>query len=256
MVMLKYLTSDFIFKEMFFNRDTLLIRMIKDILLFDKEVTIKEKKLFPCDNGRWKAKVKLSDDSLITIIMIETPKEIESDTFSRYIMHVVKQKNNIPKELEPTISGYIEAFAYAMPEAQYLFNKEPYESFILTRRNEFNKIQECAKFYSINIDKCFAAVLGGKYKDYEDNAYNIVKWGALFATPLPEAMSEIIGDKIMTKEEKADFLKHFKALDQDPKILEALSEEWSKMGFPTKGEDGKPHQIALVYNPNIPNENK
>lgn len=75
----------------------------------------------------------------------------------------------------------------------------------------------------INIDECYRIMKNNK--DVKDK---VIRWGSIFKAKTIEELSELLGDDLLTPEEKEKFLEAVREANRDEELLKAWERDKDK----------------------------
>ena len=84
------------------------------------------------------------------------------------------------------------------------------------------------KVVRLDFDKCYELM-------HDDSVpkTNVLRWGSIFKATTIEEISELLGDDLLTPEEKESFLESIRATNRDKELVEAWEKEkdaWKDKG--------------------------
>ena len=84
------------------------------------------------------------------------------------------------------------------------------------------------KVVRLDFDKCYELM-------HDDSVpkTNVLRWGSIFKATTIEEISELLGDDLLTPEEKESFLESIRAANRDKELVEAWEKEkdaWKDKG--------------------------
>ena len=215
------LTYDVIFKAVFNKRKDVLGYIIKDILdikEYDKPITIigyetvpykDSKRIFRCD-----LLIKLSDKSYVEL---EINRRKSNDIIVRNTIELVRIHNQIIEEGESD-KDLVKYSMYGLNWNK--FNNENDETIVnyaICNTITGKIATDIYKFCLIDLEKCKKMVYN------VDNLRLLpkgVRWGAIIGSNSLEEIEYILGDDMLTMEEKKKFIKTIKEVHTKEDILE------------------------------------
>ena len=218
---IKQLEYDTIFKATFIRRQEVLIKMIRDVFEIEDDINnplfIVGYELVPHSKRGKSYKsdilIKLSDDSYISI---EMNKRIGNDILSRNIIQMSRiyaqinrsgDKDNIISK--KTVMGLnINTFK--------TFTGKPVEKISLCETETGMIVSNLLSFCNIDVALCRKLVynLGIEKVSYA------IRWGAIITSKSIKEISSVLGDDILSMEEKEKFLNTIKEVNDDERVLE------------------------------------
>ena len=218
---IKQLEYDTIFKATFIRRQEVLIKMIRDVFEIEDDINnplfIVGYELVPHSKRGKSYKsdilIKLSDDSYISI---EMNKRIGNDILSRNIIQMSRiyaqinrsgDKDNIISKR--TVMGLnINTFK--------TFTGKPVEKISLCETETGMIVSNLLSFCNIDVALCRKLV----YNLGIEKVSKAIRWGAIITSKSIKEISNILGDDILSMEEKKKFLNTIKEVNDDERVLE------------------------------------
>lgn len=218
---IKQLEYDTIFKATFIRRQEVLIKMIRDVFEIEDDINnplfIVGYELVPHSKRGKSYKsdilIKLSDDSYISI---EMNKRIGNDILSRNIIQMSRiyaqinrsgDKDNIISK--KTVMGLnINTFK--------TFTGKPVEKISLCETETGMIVSNLLSFCNIDVALCRKLV----YNLGIEKVSKAIRWGAIITSKSIKEISSILGDDILSMEEKEKFLNTIKEVNDDERVLE------------------------------------
>ena len=215
------LSSDIIFKNVFKRCESALITMIKDIFELDeyngKPITvIGYETISPKKDGK-----TYRSDLLITLsdksrVLVEMNNCNDEEVIDRNLVQLVRIHSDIlPKGLED-----IKLKEYRLKGIN--FNNfsnvtgQPIESYAFCNIKTGKIITMMYNFCNVDIEKCYNLV----YDIGIDKLPKAVRWGAILKEENLGKISDILGDDMLTMEEKEEFLDTINVVNNDDGILD------------------------------------
>lgn len=217
----KALTSDVIFKAVFLREEKVLLRMIKDILNIKDELkdtlTIIGYEVPPYQKdgktNRGDMLVKLSDDSFVSI---EMNAEREGDILSRNIIQMARIYTSLSKKGDENTDIVRKLVSGINLNGFRTFTGKPHEHIALCEIDSGMVVSFLLSFYNIDIELCKKLLYNVDVSSVDKQ----VRWGALLCATNTKTMTYIIGDDLMSKEEKKEFIQAVKDVNNDEKIIQ------------------------------------
>ena len=218
---IKQLEYDTIFKATFIRRQEVLIKMIRDVFEIEDDINnplfIVGYELVPHSKRGKSYKsdilIKLSDDSYISI---EMNKRIGNDILSRNIIQMSRiyaqinrsgDKDNIISK--KTVMGLnINTFK--------TFTGKPVEKISLCETETGMIVSNLLSFCNIDVALCRKLV----YNLGIEKVSKAIRWGAIITSKSIKEISSILGDDILSMEEKEKFIDTIKEVNDDERVLE------------------------------------
>ena len=218
---IKQLEYDTIFKATFIRRQEVLIKMIRDVFEIEDDINnplfIVGYELVPHSKRGKSYKsdilIKLSDDSYISI---EMNKRIGNDILSRNIIQMSRiyaqinrsgDKDNIISKR--TVMGLnINTFK--------TFTGKPVEKISLCETETGMIVSNLLSFCNIDVALCRKLV----YNLGIEKVSKAIRWGAIITSKSIKEISNVLGDDILSMEEKEKFLNTIKEVNDDERVLE------------------------------------
>lgn len=218
---IKQLEYDTIFKATFIRRQEVLIKMIRDVFEIEDDINnplfIVGYELVPHSKRGKSYKsdilIKLSDDSYISI---EMNKRVGNDILSRNIIQMSRiyaqinksgDKDNIISKR--TVMGLnINTFK--------TFTGKPVEKISLCETETGMIVSNLLSFCNIDVALCRKLV----YNLGIEKVSKAIRWGAIITSKSIKEISSILGDDILSMEEKEKFLNTIKEVNDDERVLE------------------------------------
>ena len=218
---IKQLEYDTIFKATFIRRQEVLIKMIRDVFEIEDDINnplfIVGYELVPHSKRGKSYKsdilIKLSDDSYISI---EMNKRIGNDILSRNIIQMSRiyaqinrsgDKDNIISKR--TVMGLnINTFK--------TFTGKPVEKISLCETETGMIVSNLLSFCNIDVALCRKLV----YNLGIEKVSKAIRWGAIITSKSIKEISSVLGDDILSMEEKEKFLNTIKEVNDDERVLE------------------------------------
>ena len=218
---IKQLEYDTIFKATFIRRQEVLIKMIRDVFEIEDDINnplfIVGYELVPHSKRGKSYKsdilIKLSDDSYISI---EMNKRIGNDILSRNIIQMSRiyaqinrsgDKDNIISKR--TVMGLnINTFK--------TFTGKPVEKISLCETETGMIVSNLLSFCNIDVALCRKLV----YNLGIEKVSKAIRWGAIITSKSIKEISSILGDDILSMEEKEKFIDTIKEVNDDERVLE------------------------------------
>ena len=218
---IRQLEYDTIFKATFIRRQEVLIKMIRDVFEIEDDINnplfIVGYELVPHSKRGKSYKsdilIKLSDDSYISI---EMNKRIGNDILSRNIIQMSRiyaqinrsgDKDNIISK--KTVMGLnINTFK--------TFTGKPVEKISLCETETGMIVSNLLSFCNIDVALCRKLV----YNLGIEKVSKAIRWGAIITSKSIKEISSVLGDDILSMEEKEKFLNTIKEVNDDERVLE------------------------------------
>ena len=218
---IKQLEYDTIFKATFIRRQEVLIKMIRDVFEIEDDINnplfIVGYELVPHSKRGKSYKsdilIKLSDDSYISI---EMNKRIGNDILSRNIIQMSRiyaqinrtgDKDNIISK--KTVMGLnINTFK--------TFTGKPVEKISLCETETGMIVSNLLSFCNIDVALCRKLV----YNLGIEKVSKAIRWGAIITSKSIKEISNVLGDDILSMEEKEKFINTIKEVNDDERVLE------------------------------------
>ena len=218
---IKQLEYDTIFKATFIRRQEVLIKMIRDVFEIEDDINnplfIVGYELVPHSKRGKSYKsdilIKLSDDSYISI---EMNKRVGNDILSRNIIQMSRiyaqinksgDKDNIISKR--TVMGLnINTFK--------TFTGKPVEKISLCETETGMIVSNLLSFCNIDVALCRKLV----YNLGIEKVSKAIRWGAIITSKSIKEISNVLGDDILSMEEKEKFLNTIKEVNDDERVLE------------------------------------
>ena len=218
---IKQLEYDTIFKATFIRRQEVLIKMIRDVFEIEDDINnplfIVGYELVPHSKRGKSYKsdilIKLSDDSYISI---EMNKRIGNDILSRNIIQMSRiyaqinrsgDKDNIISK--KTVMGLnLNTFK--------TFTGKPVEKISLCETETGMIVSNLLSFCNIDVALCRKLV----YNLGIEKVSKAIRWGAIITSKSIKEISNVLGDDILSMEEKEKFLNTIKEVNDDERVLE------------------------------------
>ena len=218
---IKQLEYDTIFKATFIRRQEVLIKLIRDVFEIEDDINnplfIVGYELVPHSKRGKSYKsdilIKLSDDSYISI---EMNKRIGNDILSRNIIQMSRiyaqinrsgDKDNIISKR--TVMGLnINTFK--------TFTGKPVEKISLCETETGMIVSNLLSFCNIDVALCRKLV----YNLGIEKVSKAIRWGAIITSKSIKEISNVLGDDILSMEEKEKFLNTIKEVNDDERVLE------------------------------------
>ena len=218
---IKQLEYDTIFKATFIRRQEVLIKMIRDVFEIEDDINnplfIVGYELVPHSKRGKSYKsdilIKLSDDSYISI---EMNKRVGNDILSRNIIQMSRiyaqinrsgDKDNIISK--KTVMGLnINTFK--------TFTGKPVEKISLCETETGMIVSNLLSFCNIDVALCRKLV----YNLGIEKVSKAIRWGAIITSKSIKEISSILGDDILSMEEKEKFIDTIKEVNDDERVLE------------------------------------
>ena len=218
---IKQLEYDTIFKATFIRRQEVLIKMIRDVFEIEDDINnplfIVGYELVPHSKRGKSYKsdilIKLSDDSYISI---EMNKRIGNDILSRNIIQMSRiyaqinrsgDKDNIISKR--TVMGLnINTFK--------TFTGKPVEKISLCETETGMIVSNLLSFCNIDVALCRKLV----YNLGIEKVSKAIRWGAIITSKSIKEISSVLGDDILSMEEKEKFINTIKEVNDDERVLE------------------------------------
>lgn len=169
--------------------------------------------------------IELNDN---TYIHIEVNRKKENNVLSRNIIQIsriygmLRKSGNNDKELDTLKVKQLNVNAFPT------FTGKPIEYIVISEKESGIIVSEILNFCNIDIDKCYEILYNKNIKDIPKS----VRCGAIFKAKSLKEMSYILGDDILTMEEKEKFLNTVKEVNSDDRILQDwMVEDNARMKF-------------------------
>ena len=215
------LIFDKAFKAVFIKEDDILIKMIKDIFPIPKSnnpfTMVGFETVPPSNDGktyRGDILIKLSDNSYVSI---EMNTVFEDDIFNRNIIHLVRIHNQILKEGESNKN----ISRYRMMQLNLNLN-DKYDDKAISRYAFCN--MDNNKVASLIYTICNINLAKGEEIVYNlgiEDAPKAVRWGAILSRRNIEEIENLIGDDLLTMEEKERFINRVKEVNENENLIPA-----------------------------------
>ena len=230
----KLLIYDVIFKAVFKKEEKILFKMVRDIFDIDDNVELVSDPHVisgletPPNNKSGKTyrgdmQIRLSDKS---IILIEMNNRNDKSQIDRNMIYLVRVHNNMLKS--GVLDSELEEYRIRGLNLNNFRNEDdiPIESFAFCSLNN-NKI--ASYIYTI----CNISLVKCKELVYDRNINKLpkaVRWGAILLEEDIDKISQIIGDDLLTMEEKERLIKTIEEVNNDKEIItEWMREENAKL---------------------------
>ena len=215
------LIFDKVFKAVFIKEDDILIKMIRDIFEVNEKsrpfTMVGFETVPPSNNGktyRGDILIKLSDKSYVSIEMNSVFKE---DIFNRNFIHLIRIHNQVLKEGESNK----EISMYRMRQLN-LNLEDNYDDGAVSRYAFCN--MDNNKVASLIYTICNINIAKGEELLYNLDVRDLpkaVRWGAILNRRSLEEIEYLIGDDLLTMEEKEKFINTIKEVNNDENIIPA-----------------------------------
>ena len=215
------LIFDKAFKAVFIKEENILIKMIRDIFEVNEKsrpFTMVGFETVPStEDGktyRGDILIKLSDKSYVSIEMNSVFKE---DIFNRNFIHLIRVHNQVLKEGE----NNKEISLYRMRQLN-LNLKDTFDEGVVSRYAFCN--MDNNKVASLIYTICNINIAKGEELLYNIDVRDLpkaVRWGAILNRRSIEEIEYLIGDDLLTMEEKERFINTIKDVNNDENIIPA-----------------------------------
>lgn len=218
----KLLTYDTIFKAVFERESDILIKMMKDIFEIDETKDTFTFSGFESNSGKKSGKtyrgdltIRLSDKSYI---IIEMNYRKDKSAIDRNMVHLVRVHSGLLKK--GTKDSELKKYRIRGLNLNNFYNDsgEAIENFALCNLKTNKVVSMVYSFCNISLVKCRELV----YDINVNNLPNAVRWGAILLEEDIDKISQILGDDILTMEEKERLFKTIEDVNNDDTIIE----EW------------------------------
>lgn len=215
------LSSDVIFKAIFTRCENVLITMIKDIFeleeSYDNPITIVGYETVPLKkNGKtYRADlvIRLSDKSRV---LVEMNNSNDEEVIDRNLVQLVRiHSDMLPKGLED-----VNLKEYRLKGINFNnfpnITGDPIETFAFCNIKTNRIVSMMYSFCNVDIEKCYDLV-------YHINVTNLpksVRWGAILKEENIKKISDILGEDMLSMEEKEKFLDSIEEINNDKSILD------------------------------------
>ena len=254
----KLLIYDVIFKAVFKKEDKILFKMVSDIFDIDDNVEIvREPHIIsgletPPNNKSGKTyrgdmQIRLSDKS---IILIEMNNRNDKSQIDRNMIYLVRVHNNMLKS--GVLDSELAEYRIRGLNLNNFSNEEdiPVESFAFCSLNNNRIASHIYTICNISLVKCKELV----YDRDINKLPKAVRWGAILLEEDIDKISQIIGDDLLTMEEKESLIKTIEEVNNDKEIItEWMREENARLKHAgemryAKDEGIEEKEIELIKN--------
>lgn len=212
------LASDVLFKKVFFSEGSALLKMLQDIL-------------------------DIREDSGITIIGYETrPNNIFGKSFRgdllvtlsdrTYVsieMNNSNPKNSLSRNMIHLFRIHSDMLVKGMPDSElekYRLYQLNFDNFRNTSREAIEKYAFCSlttgkvrnliyTFCDVDLEKCRKLVYNVNVREVSKD----IRWGAIMTSNDIEEISKLLGEDMLSMEEKDKFLNTVRELNEDEKVV-------------------------------------
>ena len=215
------LSSDVIFKAVFTRCESVLITMIKDIFeleeSYDNPITIVGYENVPLKkNGKtYRADlvIRLSDKSRV---LVEMNNSNDEEVIDRNLVQLVRiHSDMLPKGLED-----VNLKEYRLKGINFNnfpnITGDPIETFAFCNIKTNRIVSMMYSFCNVDIEKCYDLV----YYINVTNLPKAVRWGAILKEENIKKISDILGEDMLSMEEKEKFLDSIEEVNDDKNILD------------------------------------
>ena len=227
------LLSDTMFKAAFIKNPNVLFKMIRDIFELDNEspsvtmigyetVTGPKKKSYRGD-----ILIKLSDYSYV---MVEMNNKESDSVLERNFMQLVRVHSQVLTEgLE---DEKLKEYRMMSLNLNYLINREkpPVEMHAICDLQSMKVSSFIYTICNINIEKCQKLVYNVDIRELP----KAVRWGAILVENKLDNISHVLGDDMISMEEKEKFMDTLRELSDDEKVLKDWivedNQRWREQG--------------------------
>jgi len=219
----KLLIYDVIFKAVFKKEQDILFKMVKDIFDIDDDVEIVTEPYVisgletPPSNKSGKTykgdmQIRLSDKS---IILIEMNNRNDKSQIDRNMIYFVRVHNNMLKSGVP--DSELEEYRIRGLNLNNFRNDNdiPVENFAFCSLNNNRIASYIYTICNISLVKCKELV----YNKCIEKLPKVVRWGSILLEEDIDKISQILGDDMLTMEEKENFLKTIEDVNNDKEII-------------------------------------
>ena len=215
------LIFDKAFKAVFIKEEDILIKMIRDIFEVNEKsrpfTMVGFETVPPSEDGktyRGDILIKLSDKSYVSI---EMNSVFKADIFNRNVIHLIRVHNQVLKEGESNK----EISMYRMRQLN-LNLKDAFDDQVVSRYAFCN--MDNNKVASLIYTICNINIAKGEELLYNIDVRDLpkaVRWGAILNRRSIEEIEYLIGDDLLTMEEKERFINTIKDVNNDENIIPA-----------------------------------
>ena len=212
------LASDVLFKKVFFSEGSVLLKMLQDILDIreDSGITIigyetRSKNIFG-KSFRGDLLVTLSDR---TYVSIEMNNSNPKNSLSRNMIHLFRI--------------YSDMLVKGMPDSElekYRLYQLNFDNFRNPSREAIEKYAFCSlttgkvrnliyTFCDVDLEKCRKLVYNVNVREVSKD----IRWGAIMTSNDIEEISKLLGEDMLSMEEKDKFLNTVRELNEDEKVV-------------------------------------
>ena len=212
------LASDVLFKKVFFSEGSALLKMLQDILDIreDSGITIigyetRSNNIFG-KSFRWDLLVTLSDR---TYVSIEMNNSNPKNSLSRNMIHLFRIHSDMlvkgmpDSELEKYRLYQLNFDNFRNPSREAI---EKYAFCSLTTGKVRNLIYT---FCDVDLEKCRKLVYNVNVSEVSKD----IRWGAIMTSNDIEEISKLLGEDMLSMEEKDKFLNTVRELNEDEKVV-------------------------------------
>lgn len=212
------LASDVLFKKVFFSEGSVLLKMLQDILDIreDSGITIigyetRSKNIFG-KSFRGNLLVTLSDR---TYVSIEMNNSNPKNSLSRNMIHLFRIHSDMlvkgmpDSELEKYRLYQLNFDNFRNPSREAI---EKYAFCSLTTGKVRNLIYT---FCDVDLEKCRKLVYNVNVREVSKD----IRWGAIMTSNDIEEISKLLGEDMLSMEEKDKFLNTVRELNEDEKVV-------------------------------------
>ena len=250
----KLLIYDVIFKAVFEREPSILLKMLKDIFDIKEEIELspdpfifsglesppntKSGKIYRGDMT-----VRLNDKSYI---IIEMNHRNDKDALDRNMIHLTRVHNSILKSGTP--DSELKKYRIRGLNLNNFRNDMdlPIENFALCSLNTHKVVSLIYSFCNISFVKCKELV----YDINVTNLPNTVRWGAILLEEDIYKISHILGDDMLSMEEKERLLKTIEDVNNDETVIqEWMLEENARLKY--EGEMSYAREEGIEQGSNI-----
>jgi len=252
----KTIINDVFFKAVFENNKDILVKIIKDIFEIDEKVdreplTIKEYQTVPVTEGgrtfRSDIVIKLSDNSYVCLEMNQSPS---TSVIERNIIQMIRVHSSIIKKG----TSYEELKKYKMRGLNFNLIKniggDPVEYYAFCNIKTGKIASMIYSFCNVDLEKYQDLVYDINIK----NLPNAVRWGAILIETEIDNIAKILGDDILSMEEKNRLIKTIEEVNDNEQVLkEWMVLEKAKMVYDSdieyaKKEGAEAKELEVIKN--------
>ena len=230
--MTKALVSDVIFKAVFEREPNVLMKMMRDIFEIDIDKDYFTFAGFESNSGSVTGKtyrgdiaIRLSDKSYI---LIEMNYRKDKSAIDRNMVHLVRVHSSLLKK--GTKDSELKNYRIRGLNLNNFYNdtNEPIENYAFCNIKTNKVVSLIYSICDISLVKCRELL----YDINVINLPNAVRWGAILLEENIDKISQILGDDILTMEEKENLLKTIEEVNNDKIVIqEWIMEENARLKY-------------------------